>query len=142
MTRFAITSEQAVNLILNAIKYGSGGEVFVPKIPSHTIGDLIEVLKEKYNSDSPVKIVGIRPGEKIHELMINEAEMPRTIEFRDLFIINPCISNPWMQNKLCLYASEGKKVDPEKMGEYSSKDGVVSKEELKELINRLDKKDS
>ena len=134
MTRFAITSEQAVDLIFNAIKYGAGGEVFVPKISSHSVVDLIEVLKEKYNSDSPVKRVGIRPGEKIHELMINDTEMPRTVEFRNLFIINPCISNPWMRNKVCPYALEAKSVDHEKIKEYSSKDWVVPKEELKKFL--------
>jgi FlaA1/EpsC-like NDP-sugar epimerase len=135
MTRFAITSDQAVELIFNAIRYGVGGEVFVPKIPSHKVTDLIEILKEKYNPNHEVKIIGIRPGEKIHELMINDTEMARTIEFKDLYIINSCIVNPWMANKTCEYAKDGKKVDLNKMKEYSSKDNIISKEELKKILN-------
>ena len=66
MTRFFITLEQGVKFVLNSVKNMSGGEIFVPKLYSIEILDLIEVMAGKGNFD----IVGIRPGEKIHEVMI------------------------------------------------------------------------
>ncbi len=133
MTRFIISSDQAVDLIFNAVKYGRGGEIFVPKLPSMKISDLIEVLMERLEKKCEVEVSGIRPGEKIHELMINEAEVPRTYSFNGLFVINPAIINPWIDKD----ENDALKMDrltPLEMQEYSSKDSVVSKEELKEIM--------
>jgi UDP-N-acetylglucosamine 4,6-dehydratase len=133
MTRFIISSDQAVNLVFNAIKYGKGGEIFVPKLPSMKISDLIEVLMERIGKQCSVEVVGIRPGEKIHELMINQAEVPRTYSFRNLFIINPSIINPWIdKEENDLIKSED--IKPINMIEYNSKDSVISKEELKGIL--------
>lgn len=87
MTRFFITPIQAVKLIFNALKYGVGGEIFIPKLDSFKIIDVLNLMKEKLNYDKGIKIVGTRPGEKIHELMINDAEAGRTYEFDEFFII-------------------------------------------------------
>ena len=91
MTRFIISDEEAVELIFNALKYGVGGEVFVPKLPAFKIKDLIEILNEKYGSTMKTEIIGLRPGEKIHELMINQAEVIRTYDFNDIYVITSSI---------------------------------------------------
>jgi UDP-N-acetylglucosamine 4,6-dehydratase len=86
MTRFFITDEQAVQLIFSAIKYSKGGEIFIPKLPAFNILDLIEVLGADLDK---VKIIGLRPGEKMHESMFNETEALRVQEYKDMFILHP-----------------------------------------------------
>jgi UDP-N-acetylglucosamine 4,6-dehydratase/5-epimerase len=137
MTRFIITPKQAVELIFNAIKYGVGGEVFVPKLPSFKITDLIEILKEKHKRKNNVKVIGIRPGEKIHELMINNSEIPRTYDFKNCYVINSCIADGYSKNKP-EYVRKGKLLSESKVEEYSSKDAVISKEEIKKIFKRYE----
>lgn len=134
MTRFIISPKQAVDLIFSAIKYGKGGEVFVPRLKSFKIIDLIEILKEKYHAKNNIKLIGIRPGEKIHELLINETEIPRTVSSRKLFIIKSCIENP-RQRALCLKAE--KKLNNILVTSYSSKDCLLTKKEVKKLFKQL-----
>jgi UDP-N-acetylglucosamine 4,6-dehydratase (inverting) len=85
MTRFNISLEEGVNLVLHAIKYAVGGETFVPKLPSYKILDVAEAIAPS----TPTKTVGIRPGEKLHEDMITENDSPFTIEFGEYFLILP-----------------------------------------------------
>jgi FlaA1/EpsC-like NDP-sugar epimerase len=135
MTRFIISPKQAVELIFDAIKYGLGGEIFVPKLPSFKITDLIEILKEKYRKKNRVKTIGIRPGEKIHELMINSSEIPRTYDFENLYVIDSCIEDNRIKKPE--YARRGKLINESKMTEYSSMDAVVSKEKVVEIFKSL-----
>ena len=85
MTRFWITQEQAVRFILNSIDWMQGGEVFVPKIPSMRVVDLARAVAP----DSKLNVVGIRPGEKLNEILVTEEEAPRTRDFDDHFVIEP-----------------------------------------------------
>jgi len=85
MTRFWITLEQGVNFVLSRLEKMVGGELFVPKIPSMNIMDLAKVIAPECKTE----IVGIRPGEKLHELMITRDDARRTLEFRDHYIIQP-----------------------------------------------------
>ena len=87
MTRFWITLEEGINFVLNSMKIMKGGEIFVPKIPSIKIVDLIKA----FDSTAKIKIVGIRPGEKLHEVMIPEDEAVLTVEFKKFFVIKPTI---------------------------------------------------
>jgi len=134
MTRFIITPKEAVELIFKAIKYGVGGEVFIPKLPAMRIVDLIEVLKEINNSDNDMHITGIRPGEKIHEIMINDSEIPRTYDFENVYVIDSCIVNSFPIEVKGDYTKTGNRIDENAMTEYSSKDSVVAKEELKKIL--------
>ena len=138
MTRFIITPNQAVDLIFNSIVYGQGGEIFIPKLPAMRLPDLIEILKEKLNMNPPVKIIGLRPGEKIHELMINAAEIPRTYEFLKMYAIVPAIgqTQPWYKQVKGGQAQKGRKLG-EEFEEYSSKDSCLPKEEIKKIINNI-----
>ncbi len=87
MTRFNITLDEGVNLVLHAITHMWGGEIFVPKIPSYRITDLATAVAP----DCRQVIVGIRPGEKLHEEMITETDALSTLEFDTYFVILPSV---------------------------------------------------
>jgi UDP-N-acetylglucosamine 4,6-dehydratase len=83
MTRFWITLEEAVKFVLNCFQRMEGGEIFVPKIPSMNIVDLARAIAPECRLD----IVGVRPGEKLHETMVPEDDARNTVEYDDCFII-------------------------------------------------------
>lgn len=88
MTRFWITLEQGVNFVLSCLEMMVGGELFVPKIPSMNIMDLAKVIAP----DCKTEIVGIRSGEKLHEVMIPKDDTRRTLEFENHYVIQPDFS--------------------------------------------------
>lgn len=88
MTRFFITLEQGVDFVLKSFQIMRGGEIFVPKIPSMRIIDLARALSK----DVKIKIIGIRPGEKLHEMMISPDDAHLTLEFDKYYIIKPSIN--------------------------------------------------
>jgi len=88
MTRFWITLEQGVSFVLSSMTMMVGGEVFIPKIPSMKITDVAEFIAP----DVPQKIIGIRPGEKIHEVIITENDSDNTLELNDRYIIKSALS--------------------------------------------------
>ncbi len=92
MTRFWLTLEQGVNFVLKCLEMSDGGELFVPKVPSMKILDLAEAIAP----NSRHEIVGIRPGEKMHEVMITRDDARHTLEFKDYYIIEPEFS--WWSN--------------------------------------------
>ena len=85
MTRFWITLEQGVSFVLSSMQIMRGGEIFVPKIPSMKVTDLAECLAPGV----PQQIIGIRPGEKLHEVMITEDDSRSTVELDDRYVIEP-----------------------------------------------------
>ena len=85
MTRFWITLEQGVDFVLKCFEIMVGGELFVPKIPSMNIMDLVKAIAPECKTE----IIGIRPGEKLHEVMIPKDDAYRTIEYDDKYIIKP-----------------------------------------------------
>ena len=87
MTRFWITLPQGVDFVLRCLEHMQGGEIFVPKLPSIRIIDLAKALAPTM----PLRIVGIRPGEKLHEIMCPADDSRLTIEFKDHFVIQPSI---------------------------------------------------
>nr|MDA3807208.1 polysaccharide biosynthesis protein [Thiomicrorhabdus sp.] len=87
MTRFNITLTDGVKLVLQALDIMWGGEIFVPKIPSYRITDVAEAIAP----ECQINLIGIRPGEKLHEEMITTTDALNTIEFRDYFVILPSL---------------------------------------------------
>jgi UDP-N-acetylglucosamine 4,6-dehydratase len=85
MTRFWITLEQGVEFVLSCFERMHGGEIFVPKIPSMNIMDLVKAVAP----GCEVRVVGIRPGEKLHEVMVPEDDARHTVEYEDYFAILP-----------------------------------------------------
>lgn len=88
MTRFWITLSQGVSFVLSSLDTMQGGEIFVPKIPSTKMTDLARVMAP----DLPVKVIGIRPGEKLHETMITEDDARNTVALPDRYVIQPTLS--------------------------------------------------
>ncbi len=133
MTRFNITLEESVNFVLRCLENMWGGEMFIPKIPSYRIVDVATAV----NPNCQKKIIGIRPGEKLHEEMIAETDAFNTIEFTDYFIILPTAKPSWSIEKFIEVSdkSTGKRV---KDGfSYNSEKNIhfLSVEELRKLIN-------
>lgn len=85
MTRFSITLDEGVNFVINCLTTMWGGELFVPKIPSYKILDVAKAI----SLDCKIKIIGLRPGEKIHEEMITGSDSANTLEFKDYYVIMP-----------------------------------------------------
>jgi len=85
MTRFWITLEQGVQFVMDSLERMNGGEIFVPKIPSMNIMDLAKAV----GPDCEYEFVGIRPGEKLHEVLVPKDDARRTLEFEDFFVIQP-----------------------------------------------------
>jgi len=89
MTRFLLTLDSAIDLVFKAYSEGKGGEIFVKKMPAARIIDIAEVMAEALTGkpDYPIKEVGIRPGEKIHEVLVSEEEMKRAVETDEYYVI-------------------------------------------------------
>jgi UDP-N-acetylglucosamine 4,6-dehydratase len=88
MTRFWLSLEHAVDVVIKALVHMQGGEIFVPKIPSMKIVDLAEAI----GPDCEVEIIGIRPGEKLHEILITEEDGRCTVDYDGLYVILPQFS--------------------------------------------------
>ena len=131
MTRFLITLEDGVNFVLKDFERMYGGEIFIPKIPSMKMTDLAEALAPEL----PHKIIGIRPGEKLHEIMCPADDSHLTLEFNDHFVIQPSIQfshiSDFTVNRL------GEKGKPVKQGfEYNSGNNTewLTKEQFLDMI--------
>ncbi|MGH7771046.1 MAG: UDP-N-acetylglucosamine 4,6-dehydratase family protein [Candidatus Binatia bacterium] len=94
MTRFILTLSEAIDLVFRAMSRGVGGEVFVLKIPAALVSDIAEVMVESLapKKGIPIQTIGVRPGEKIHEVLISEVEALRTIEEDSTYTILPQIN--------------------------------------------------
>ena len=90
MTRFSISMDEALDFILKVTEIGKGSEIFIPKLTSYEMPTLIEALGELCG-EIKQEIVGIRPGEKLHEKMIPRDDSYRTLEFEDHYVITPSI---------------------------------------------------
>lgn len=120
MTRFVMTLDDSVDLILCALEQGLSGETWIPKLSAMRIGDLAELFSER--SGKPVKVVGLRPGEKMHEDLINQSESVRTRHNPDHYVIAPA----FMQGNQESFQYQ-----------YTSADSVMTKDELASHLQRL-----
>lgn len=129
MTRFWITLEEGVNLVFKALKESNGGEIYISKIPSFRISDLVNALSD----DVSIKEVGIREGEKLHEIMIPKDESRMTYEYDKHYIIYPQF-NWWTVEKIF---PGGKPIAQD--FEYNSETNKewLNVEELRHKINHL-----
>ncbi|PJA10925.1 UDP-N-acetylglucosamine 4,6-dehydratase (inverting) [Candidatus Falkowbacteria bacterium CG_4_10_14_0_2_um_filter_36_22] len=126
MTRFWITLDQAVHFVLKVLELAKGEEIFVPKIPSMKITDLAKAIAPNCTH----KIIGIRPGEKIHEILIGEDEGRNTIEYKECFTIK--------QNLVVESGLNGGKKCPEGF-RYTSDNNpdMISIEELRNILEQI-----
>ncbi len=131
MTRFNITLQQGVDFVLFCLSKMSGGEIFVPKIPSIKVTDLAKVIAPKARH----KIIGIRPGEKLHEEMITESDSINTLNCKKYFIIMPHSEFTNLRSKI-LAKNKGSMC--KYPFSYNSKNNVYLKtKEISKLINNL-----
>jgi len=93
MTRFWITLDQAVELVVNALRHAQGGEIFIPKIPSMKIVDLAKAVAP----ECEIENIGIRPGEKLHEVLVTEEEGRHAVDYNGMFVILPNYS--WWEER-------------------------------------------
>ena len=122
MTRFLLSLEQAVDTILAAVREGARGETYIPRVPSAKVTDIAAVLV----GDRPIetRVTGIRPGEKVHEILVSEEEAFRTIERGSYYVIQPML--PELRSEEHTTGAIGK--------EYSSAGDLMSRVELTDLL--------
>lgn len=105
MTRFNITLDESVKFVLQSINQMEGGEIFIPKMPSYKILDLIKAI----NKNLKIKYIGIRPGEKLHEELICESDSLNTVVKKDYFVILPSYKKIPFKNEIFSYNSKTNK---------------------------------
>ena len=127
MTRFWITLEDAAKFVLRRLDDMQAGEIYIPKIKAASVYDVVQVIREYYSSTSDTYEMGIRPGEKLHEILFSVEEARHTYEIDDYYCIFPEI-HLWDRNKIPrgkLYSGGI---------EYSSYNAMTSRGELRKLI--------
>ena len=132
MTRFWITLQQGVDFVLKNFERMIGGEIFIPKIPSVKITNLAEAIAPGLKQ----KVIGIRPGEKIHESMITVDDAHLTLEFDDHFVIKPTIAfldHPERDYTLNMIGEKGRKVEEKFTYNSSNNPFFLNISEIKEL---------
>lgn len=131
MTRFWITLQSGVDFVIKSFSRMYGGEIFIPKIPSSYIIDLAKAIAP----EMPVKIIGIRPGEKLHEIMCPSDDSHLTLEFADHYVIKPSIAfvtqPEYSTNAL---GEKGNSVEPGFEYNSGTNPQFLSVEQLRELI--------
>jgi len=124
MTRFLLSLNDAVDLIIDAVRSANPGETYIPRVPAARVIDIAEVLIG--DRDIEIRIIGIRPGEKVHEVLVSEEECHRTVQRGNRYVIKSIL--PELQGKT-----------PEReclKKEYSSSDDVMTKDALAALLRR------
>ncbi|HCE45657.1 MAG TPA: UDP-N-acetylglucosamine 4,6-dehydratase (inverting) [Lentisphaeria bacterium] len=129
MTRFSITLQKGVDFVLENFERMHGGEVFVPKIPSYKILDVAKAIAP----DAKIEEIGIRPGEKLHELMIPEDDARHSIEFKDHYVIQPDFI--WWNKKNNLIDKGGKLCSDEFSYRSNTNSEWLTVEDIKKLVN-------
>ena len=135
MTRFNISMSHAIKLVENGMKSATGGEIIVPKLKSFNIKDLIEAITRKKNY---FHIVGIRPGEKIHEELISQAEAKNTLEFKDHYRIYPNLNSKDIQ--LLQKKMKCRSINNNFSYNSGTNSHFMKINEIRKLISDLDKK--
>jgi UDP-N-acetylglucosamine 4,6-dehydratase len=124
MTRFLLTLKRAVDLVFYACREGKGGEIFVKRAPAANIMDIAAGVCAAAGEPFRHRVIGVFPGEKIHEVLVSEEERTRCEERADYFLIQPWRQTPAAQ--------------PERLSEYSSRESLLSADAVRALINEAD----
>ena len=127
MTRFWITLPEAVDLVLFAMEHAKGGEIFIPKIPSTRVVDLAEAMAPGV----PTDVIGIRPGEKLHEVLLTDDEARHAVETEDNFVILP--EHPWWTSEHPWI--DGKPLDDGFVYASNTNDWWLAPDEIRERVD-------
>ena len=120
MTRFLMTLDDSVDLILTTLKNAKSGETWIPKLKSMKILDLAKIYGKMFNKE--IKFTGIRPGEKMHESLISDAESLRTRELENHYVISPSYDSPTGND----------------LFNYDSNQDIMTEKDLKSYLTKLD----
>ena len=131
MTRFWITLDEAVNFVLKNFQRMQGGEIFISKIPSMKIVDLAKAI----NSKCEQEIIGIRPGEKLHESMVSIEDARNTLEFYDHYIIQPDFK--WWDSEKYIDESKGSRVHNAFSYTSDNNERFLTVKELKNILKEI-----
>ena len=134
MTRFLMSLEDSVNLVLYAFTHGKQGDLFVQKAPASTVADLAQALKELFNKDDPIQIIGTRHGEKLYESLISREEMSKAQDLGNYFRIP---SDNRDLNYAQFYSDGQEKLS--EMDDYTSHNTIrLNVLQIKQLLMKLD----
>ena len=134
MTRFMMTLDDAVDLVLYAFQHGKNGDLFVQKAPAATLDVLASALKVLYHSDAEVKVIGTRHGEKLYETLVTREEMSKAEDMGDYYRI-PCDTRDLNYDKFFVEGSEA----VSKIEDYHSHNTYrLDVEGMKQLLLKLD----
>jgi UDP-N-acetylglucosamine 4,6-dehydratase len=134
MTRFLMSLDESVDLVVHAFRHAQQGDIFVQKAPASTIADLVQALKEIFNRDNPVRIVGTRHGEKLYESLVSREEMAR-IEDMDNYYRIPADNRDL---NYAMYFTEGQERISQ-LDDYTSHNTIrLNIPRVKELLLKLD----
>jgi len=130
MTRFFLTLEDAIRLLFKASEESMGGEIFVMMMPTCRIIDLAEVLMEAYGRRVPIVETGVRPGEKIDEILLTEYESQSTVVYdKEYLVILPPLQIPGLAERYAGYPKV-------QVQSFSSADSLMSKDEIRAMLVR------
>lgn len=131
MTRFMMNLPQAVDTIMETYKYANPGEIYIPRIPSAKVTDVANAMigDKKIN----IKYIGIRPGEKLHEILISNSEIRKSYHKDYYYVIPPALPELWKDVSV---PPDGFVYNVKNMDEYSSKDNILSSIEVKKLLEK------
>ena len=134
MTRFLMSLEDSVDLVLHAYEHGAQGDIFTQKSPACTVGDLAQALKELFDKDSPIQIIGTRHGEKLYESLVSREEMARAQDMASYYRI-PADNRDLNYN---MYFNDGEERISH-LDDYTSHNTErLSVEQIKALLLKLD----
>ena len=134
MTRFMMTLDDAVDLVIYAFQHGHNGDLFVQKAPAATLDVLAQALKELYKIDTSVRIIGTRHGEKLYESLVTREEMAKAEDMGDYYRI-PCDARDLNYDK---YFVEGQEKVSKFEDYHSHNTHRLNVEEMKQLLLKLD----
>jgi UDP-N-acetylglucosamine 4,6-dehydratase len=126
MTRFWISLEHGVRFVIRCLEQMQGGEVFVPKIPSMKVVDLAKAVAP----EARINIIGIRPGEKLHEVLISEDEARTVVELKDMYVVQPAEAL-WFGHA---WAQKGANIADEFRYASNTNTDWLSVEQIKEIV--------
>ncbi|MGL4345849.1 MAG: polysaccharide biosynthesis protein [Cellulosilyticaceae bacterium] len=132
MTRYFMTLQEAIGLLFEAAQKSVGGEIFVMRMPACKITDLAEVLIEAYGDDeTTIRDIGMRPGEKLDEVLVSEYEAPHTYSYNDTYyLIAPTLDIQSIKD----YYGDFETLDKVKFVRYSSKDELMNRDQIQKML--------
>jgi UDP-glucose 4-epimerase len=126
MTRFLMTLDESIDLILHTAEHAKSGEIWLPKLRSMRIKDLVDIFSAKFQK--PVRIIGMRPGEKLHEALISEAESPRVTDVGTHFVLAPGHLEVKSDTRIFSYTSSDDIMTKKELNDYLLSIGILERD--------------